>query len=104
MIDHIRKDKTYRDYTGNEELVIHKLYQEKADELKPFIIRKHILKAMEKLKPKNRKIFELHKLEGLTYKEIATHLDISERSVEDNIARALRLLREELKDKVDLIY
>ena len=49
------------------------------------------------MKPRRKLIFELSKFEGLTYTEIAEHLNISERSVEDNIAKALMNIRSELK-------
>ena len=61
-----------------------------------------ILDAMELLKPKCKEIFWLHKFEGLTQQEIADHLDISKRAVEDNISRALRTLKDALKDRVYL--
>ena len=60
------------------------------------MFRNHLNLIIKKLKPKNRRIFELSKFEGLTYQEIADHLDISKRAVEDNIARTLRILKEEL--------
>jgi len=41
------------------------------------------------MKPKRKLIFDLSKFEGLTYSEIAAHFSISERAVEDNIAKAL---------------
>lgn len=65
-------------------------------------IRELILEAMESLKPKCKEIFWLHKFEGLTQREIADHLGISKRAVEDNIARALLILKETLKDKVSI--
>lgn len=72
------------------------------DGLGSLMIKQAILQAMDKLKPKNKEIFRLNKLEGLTYREIASHLDISERSVEDNISRALKILKEELEKNENL--
>ena len=101
MIDHIRKNQNI-----NEKLEGYKTTLSESEKnenpLNPYIIKQAILKAMEKLKPKNRKIFELNKFEGLTYKEISNHMQISERSVEDNISRALKILKEELKDHPEL--
>ena len=50
--------------------------------------------AIERLKDKRKQIFELSKNEGLTYKEISDYLNISERTVEDNISKALKQIRE----------
>jgi len=65
-------------------------------EMDSFIICTEIMKSLNKLKTKNRKIFMLNKIEGLTYPEIAKFLKISERTVEDNMARAFKALRKDL--------
>lgn len=49
---------------------------------------------IEKLPPKCREIFKLNRFERLKYKEIALKFDISEKTVENHIANALKLLRE----------
>ena len=93
MIDHIRSDKKAKEYAdtldpegiSNEE-----------KEMDSFLIREEILKSMEKMKPKTKKIFALSKMEGLTYAEIASYLNISKRAVEDNVAKALKHLKEDL--------
>ena len=53
--------------------------------------------AVMRLPPRCREIYLLHRIEGMTYPEIARHVGISSKAVEKNIARALRLLREQLK-------
>lgn len=63
------------------------------------LLRHHLHRAIQQLNPKMQEIFKLNKYEGLTYEEIAEHLKISKRTVEDNIARAMKLLYEQLKDK-----
>ncbi len=63
------------------------------------LLRHHLHQAIQQLKPKMQEIFKLNKFEGLTYEEIATHLNVSKRTVEDNMARALKILYEQLKDK-----
>lgn len=49
---------------------------------------------IEKLPPKCKEIFKMNRFERLKYKEIALRLDISERTVENHIANALKILRE----------
>jgi RNA polymerase sigma-70 factor (ECF subfamily) len=66
---------------------------------KDLIIRMAIREAMESLKPKRKQIFELSKFEGLTYAEIAKYINISERAVEDNVAKAVIQIREILNKK-----
>jgi len=54
------------------------------------LLKKHtIRKTLEEMKAKRKLIFELSRFEKLTYSEIAYHLGISERDVEDNISKAL---------------
>lgn len=54
---------------------------------------------IDKLPPQCQKIFKLNRFERLKYKEIATMLDISERTVENHIATALKILRKSLLEK-----
>jgi RNA polymerase sigma-70 factor (family 1) len=51
---------------------------------------------IDKLPPQCQKIFKLNRFERLKYKEIATMLNISERTVENHIATALKTLRKSL--------
>ena len=100
MIDHIRSNKKKDEV--HEEVGGHGV-ENNEKELDSFLIRQEILKSLDKMKPKMRKIFSLSKIEGLTYSEIASYLNISKRAVEDNVARALRLLKEDLQDN-ELIF
>jgi len=57
-----------------------------------------IYKALDNLPAKCRKVFELSCLEGLKYKEIAEDLEISINTVKSQRARAIELLRGQLKN------
>ncbi len=63
----------------------------------------YLYKAIEKLPEKCQQIFILNKLEGLTHKEIAEYLEISVRTVENQVAIAISKLRIELKPFLHLI-
>ncbi len=54
---------------------------------------------IDKLPPQCQKIFKLNRFERLKYKEIASMLEISERTVENHIATALKVLRKSLLEK-----
>lgn len=56
-----------------------------------------ILSEIQKLPPKCREVFLLSKLHGLKYKEIAEELDISIKTVEIHMSKAIRKIREKLK-------
>lgn len=57
-----------------------------------------IQSCLTNLPPERRKIFLLSRNEGLTYQEIAAELGISLKTVESQMGKALRFLRERLKD------
>ena len=60
-------------------------------------------KSLEKLPERCREIFELSRLQGLKNREIAVKLDISEKTVENQITKALHILRIELKEYLPLL-
>lgn len=61
-------------------------------------VRKEMLhKAIKQLPPKCQKIFIMSKVEGLTYNEIADEMEISVKTVENQMRRAFQILRKILK-------
>jgi len=61
-------------------------------------LKEMIETAIGKLPPKCREIFKLSRYEGLKSDEIARKLQISQRTVETQITKALKILRNDLKD------
>ena len=55
------------------------------------------------LPEKCREVFHLSRSEQLSYKEIAKQMDISPKTVENQVGKALRIMREELKDYLPLL-
>jgi RNA polymerase sigma-70 factor, ECF subfamily len=62
-----------------------------------------IRKTIDKLPPERKKVFIMHRYEELKYKEIAEKLNISIKTVENQIGKALAFLREELKDYIPIL-
>jgi RNA polymerase sigma-70 factor (family 1) len=60
-------------------------------------------KEIKKLPPKCQKVFVLSKKEGLTNNEIADYLDVSIKTVEAQITKAFRILKDQLGDKHEMI-
>ena len=58
--------------------------------------------AISNLPDKCRQVFELSRFQGKMNKEIANELDISIKTVEKHISKALSLIRNELKDYLSL--
>lgn len=59
--------------------------------------------AVEMLPEERRKVFKLSRYEGLKYHEIAERLGISVKTVENQMGKALKTLRTELADLVQLL-
>lgn len=57
-----------------------------------------IERALDKLPPQRKKVFLMNRFEHKTASQIATELNISSRTVEKHIEKALRSLRTDLKD------
>ena len=58
--------------------------------------REKYLEIMKGLPPRTQEIFQMNREEGLKYREIALKLDISEKTVEAHMGRALKALRQRL--------
>lgn len=58
--------------------------------------------AMDRLPEQCRLVFKLSRFEELKYSEIASQLNISIKTVENQMGKALRIMREQLKDYLPL--
>lgn len=92
--NHLRDSKKHLNIADAEE--------EKAPETNQSIevkeLKNEIDYALNLLPEKCREVFELSRFEDMKYAQIATHLNISVKTVEGQMSKALRLLREHLKD------
>src|ERR1700712_4625872 len=61
-----------------------------------------IYKEIELLPAQCKKIFKMSRFEGLKYREIAVLLNISEKTVENHMIKALKTLRGRIYDKNDM--
>lgn len=55
--------------------------------------------VIQKLPPKRRKVFVLHKIENLSYEEIALSLDISKKTIANHLYLAHNFIKDELEKK-----
>lgn len=61
-------------------------------------MQRRISQAVAALPDELRRVFEMSRYEGMKYGEIARRLGISDKTVEARISKALKILRQELKD------
>ena len=69
-------------------------------EIEKYLLIDQIYTSIRQLPPKCGEIFTMSKINGLTYTQIAETLDISVKTVESQMGKALRLLRTMLADKM----
>lgn len=65
-------------------------------------VQKALEEAVNKLPDQCRLIFQLSRYENMSYKEIAAALELSPKTIENQIGRALKALRNDLKDFLPL--
>ena len=97
-LNHLRDQKKFL----NDELAAIGLrymeYQGPEQQLEASELEKQIQEALAALPGRCREVFLLNRFEGLRYQEIAERLGISVKTVEAQISKALRILRDQLKD------
>lgn len=78
-------------------------YIDSRDYLEESELQERIVKAIDDLPDKTKRIFSLNRFDSKKYREIADIEGISIKTVEDQMSKALKLLREKLKDYL-IIY
>ena len=100
-IDFQRKEGVKRKYQAEaihtQSSVIHEKEEEDSN------LKEVLNLAIAQLPDKTRRVFMMSKLDGLSYKEIAEQMDISPKTVENQMGRAFRHLREKLAKHKDLL-
>ena len=94
-LNHVRHMGVRRDTQGDVEA----LYDEPVPSDAPMVaaeLREAVQRAVADLPPRCREVFELSRVDGLKYAEIAASLGISEKTVEAQMGKALRVLRARL--------
>jgi RNA polymerase sigma-70 factor (family 1) len=67
-------------------------------------LERKIFSAIQTLPDQCRLIFKLSRFEEMKYQEIANQLNISIKTVENQMGKALKIMREQLREYLPLIY
>lgn len=67
------------------------------EEIEGAQLGQYINQLIDALPPRQKEVFLLSRKSHLSYKEISTRLDISEKTVEHHIAKAIKFLRQNIK-------
>ena len=73
------------------------------DNIRTEELSNHIEAALELLPPRCKEVFMLNRFEELSYQEVADTLGISIKTVENQIGKALKIMRVALKDYLPLL-
>jgi len=102
-ISYLRRQKHFESEDVIEYSVPNQIYTAEDDMLQNEL-QQNITNAINSLPPKCRAIFQLSRFEDLSYKEIAAKLDISVKTVENQMGKALKVLRGKLKGYLGMFF
>ena len=93
FISHIRKKKVEKEYTESIDLKLIREPDNNDD-----LLEKKVLfqKALNQLPEKQKTALLMNKMQGLTYKEIAEILNLSQKAIEKRIGLALKALKQNI--------
>ncbi|MES2616788.1 MAG: RNA polymerase sigma-70 factor [Bacteroidota bacterium] len=98
-IKHQKVKQNYSQMEARNEPVVEPILNSNLKELE-----KNIEKALHQLPEQCRLIFRMSRFEELKYREIANVLNISIKTVENQMGKALRLMRENLSDYLTILF
>jgi RNA polymerase sigma-70 factor (ECF subfamily) len=99
-IKHLKIQDTYRQHVGD---FLELNHDSATDELYKNELEQRIAVAIDKLPEQCRLIFRMSRFEELKYQEIADQLQLSIKTVENQIGKALKILRTELADYLPIL-
>jgi len=106
MISQLKSRHNYDNYIKNRELDINYKSLDAFDTSNIVFeeLQAQIQTALEKLSPACRRVFEMSRFEDKKNREIAEELNLSIKTIEAQISKALRSLKADLKDYLPLFY
>lgn len=102
-LNYIRGQKVQLKYQTTTVISIKKQTDDTAQKINMSELELHLHRALSKLPEKCRAIFQLSRFEELKYQDIAKQLNISIKTVETQMSKALKILRRELKEFLPVI-
>jgi len=102
-LNYIRDKKKFETNITVEDNSIHSSEWSFDNDIEALELEEKINKVISSLPEKCKQVFLMSRFEGLKYHEIAEKLNISIKTVESQMSKALKALRENLKDYLTII-
>lgn len=99
----IKHEKIKQRYVGEALAFEERSHDSVAQKVLSSELEERIQHAMESLPEQCRLVFKLSRFEELKYSEIANQLNISIKTVENQMGKALKIMREQLKDYLPML-
>jgi RNA polymerase sigma-70 factor (ECF subfamily) len=99
----IKHEKIKQKYVGEALAIDERSHEGVAQAVLSSELEERIHLAMEVLPEQCRLVFKLSRFEELKYAEIAAQLQISVKTVENHMGKALKIMREQLKDYLPVV-
>lgn len=103
-LNRLKHQKIKKNYAGDYLKTAEHATEDASKTLQAKELNKKIQEAIDALPEQCRIVFKLSRFENLKYSEIAAQLDISVKTVENHMGKALKVLRERLKDYLPLLF
>jgi RNA polymerase sigma-70 factor (ECF subfamily) len=103
-LNYIRDNKKFSKNDFDAETYNHPGQSDDQDVMEKAEFHARINKAIDSLPKKCRQIFIMNRFDEMKYQEIADKLGISIKTVEGQISKALKMLREQLADYITIIF
>ena len=97
-LNYLKHKKVVASYVNKKQERINEIQSSFVSHQPDFELQKRIKEALGDLPPQCQRVFRMSREEGLKYHEIAEELGISKKTVEVHMGKALKLLRNSLKD------
>lgn len=98
IINHVKSQITRRKYA--EQVIVEESFSIVEEEMRFKELKNAIDKEIKKLPAKYKNVYHMRKNEGLSYKEIASKLQIPLSTVEKHMSKAIKMLRSNLQHYV----